>query len=338
MWDNRNHGMALGCILTKRHILGGVLLLSLLLFAGVPARAAQSPGSGQDDTPPSAEDARALSYYHFTMGHHFEEMAGLSRRPDYITRAIEQFKLALQYAPGSHQIAVRLAEAYRRSGRIRDAVQEMQAVLEEDPDRLSAHRVLGRIYFQTLGDSPEHARGRATLGLAIEQYEHVVRLAPEATEDLLTLGRLYRFKNDFASAEETLGRLLDVDPGSEEGMSELAYIYLSRGEHQRAIDLLQGTAVETSSSELLARLAHAYQQKDDLDSAIQIFWSSRSRAPPPIGDRAPDRLHGGGVPKVGEGITECALYLFLGGRALAPECCTKTLGAGDGEPRVYVLD
>ena len=257
--------------MTKSRIFSAFLLSAVLLLTlpfSVPAQTA-----GGDAAPGglTEEEAKARAYYHYTMGHHFEEMAGLSRRPDYLARAIEQFKQALEYEPGSPRITARLAEAYRRSGRIRDAVQETQAILRENPDDLSARRVLGRIYFQTLGDSPENARRRATLGLAIEQYEHIVKLEPDASDDWLTLARLYRFRNDLEKAEEALGRLLDVDPGSEDGMSELAYIFLSRGENQRAINLLQGTAVESSSAELLARLAYAYQQKDDVDSAVEIY-------------------------------------------------------------------
>lgn len=238
----------------------------LLLLATPAALSAQSEGSSG-----TGADSRAKAYYHYAMGHHYEEMAGLSRRRDYLDQSIEQFKLALKYEPGSHKITVRLAEAYRRSGRIRDAVEEMQALLKADPGDLSARRVLGRIYYQTLGDSPESARGRATLPLAVEQYEAIVKLAPDSADDLLTLAKVYRFSGELEKAEQALGRLLDADPGSEDGMSELAYIYLTREDNQQAIDLLQGTAVNSSSTELLARLAFAYQQKGDLESAIQIY-------------------------------------------------------------------
>ena len=251
------------------------VLLPLLLCVLLPAATVGLPAQTQDGdtpaTPARPEATRANAYYHYTMGHHYEEMAGLSRRKDYLDKAIEQFKLALTYEPASHRITVRLAEAYRRSGRIRDAVKEMQAILQDNPENIGARRVLGRIYFQTLGDSPETARGRATLALAVEEYEAIVKLAPDAVEDLLTLAKVYRFSGDLEKAEQTLEQLLDADPGSEDGMSELAYIYLTRGDNQQAIDLLQGTAVNSSSTELLARLAFAYQQREDLDSAIQIY-------------------------------------------------------------------
>ena len=239
----------------------------LVVFSlGVPA---------QEEVPSRIEDllpheVKAQGYYHFTLGYHYEELASRFRRGEYFEKAIAEYKEALRYLPGSSEIVVRLADTYRRAGRIRQAVEETQAILKDDPDNLAAHRLLGRIYFQTLGNAAQ-AQGRATLGLAIEQYRHVIRLAPSDTDALLTLARLHRFNNDLEKAEAALEKLLSVEPASEDGMSELALIYSFRGEHQRAVDLLQGTAVETSSAQLLSRLGQAYEQSEDFESAIQTY-------------------------------------------------------------------
>lgn len=279
MWDNflqakrpgRRHQEANLAKLTNTK--GIFFLLFVLLFPGAALGAQESPASVSpaetEETSP-AED-RGLAYYHYALGHHYEELAGLWRRGEYMQQAIDEFKKALTYAPDASEIVVRLADAYRRSGRIRAAVEEAQGVLKKNPDDLATHRLLGRIYFQTLGGSAEQARGRATLGLAIEEYEQVIRLAPEDSGTLFTLAQLYRFNNQLDKAETTLDSLLGVDPGSEAGMSELALIYSFRGEHQRAVDLLQGTAVETTSAQLLSRLGYAYEQSEDFTSAIQTY-------------------------------------------------------------------
>jgi tetratricopeptide (TPR) repeat protein len=252
----------------------GIFFLLLILLLPGTATYAQEPDTSM---PPelaegtSRTEDRGLAYYHYSLGHHYEELAGLWRRGEYMQQAIDEFKKALEYAPDSSEIVVRLANAYRRSGRIRDAVEEAQGILKKNPDDLATHRLLGRIYFQTLGGSAEQARGRATLGLAIEEYEHIVRLSSEDTDALLTLAQLYRFNNQLEKAETTLDSLLAVAPGSEAGMGELALIYSFRGEHQRAVDLLQGSAVETTSSQLLSRLGYAYEQSEDFTSAIQSY-------------------------------------------------------------------
>src|ERR1700689_5012402 len=44
---------------------------------------------------------RSAAYYHFGLAHMYEEMATNYGRPEYATRAIEEYKLALDADPGS---------------------------------------------------------------------------------------------------------------------------------------------------------------------------------------------------------------------------------------------
>ncbi len=215
--------------------------------------------------------ARARAYYHYTMGHMYEEMAGVFRRSEYTQRAIDEYKQAIQYDPDSLLLTVELAEAYRRSGRIREAVRETQEVLERDPDNLPARRLLGRIYYQTLGDLEEQARSKRTLGLAIEQYQHIARLAPTETRSLLTLARLYRLNNELEKAEATLQQVLEVEPRSQQGRAALATLYSDQGDYQKAIALLEEAGQDSASSELLTSLARAYEKSNQHDKAVDAY-------------------------------------------------------------------
>lgn len=271
----------------KKIIPKGWFLTALVALLGgaLPGLAAQRPGetSGllEPIPPPAVEvqqtETRALAYYHFTLGHMYERLAGQFRRSDYLRRAIEEYEEALKYDPNSSELIVRLAQAYHRSGRIRQAVLETKQVLEENPDDLAAHRLLGRIYYQTLGDLDPDAPPQRTLALAIEEYEHIARLAPDDTESLLVLARLHRMNNDLSSAEATLKKLLAVEPQSENGLAALAQLYSDQGEYQKAIELLQGAADQTPSSRVLASLAYAYEEAGDLDGAIRTYRQALHR-------------------------------------------------------------
>ena len=225
-------------------------------LVGALSAAAQTP-------PPAAspEDARAQAYYHYTLGRLHLELAGDFNRGDHLRRAIDEFKEALQHDPHASEVVVQLAEAYRRSGRIREAVVEARALAEKDPDNIAAHRLLGRIYFQTLGEPESGTVPKETLQLAIQEYEHITRLAPDDDDALLDLARLHRINNDVPNAEATLKRLLEQDPGSEVALAALASIYSESGEYQKAVELLTEATAQAPSSRLLATLAFAYEQE-----------------------------------------------------------------------------
>ena len=230
--------------------------------------------AGAQTAPPAAgaEDARAQAYYHYTLGRLHLELAGDFNRGDHLRRAIDEFKESLKHDPYASEVVVQLAEAYRRSGRIREAVVEARALVEKDPDNIGAHRLLGRIYFQTLGE-PESGGTvpKETLQLAIQEYEHITRLAPDDTDALLDLARLHRINNDVPNAEATLQRLLEQDPGSEVALAALASIYSESGEYQKAVDLLTAATAQAPSSRLLATLAYAYEQAGNHDNAIESY-------------------------------------------------------------------
>ena len=83
----------------------------------------QSPTAPAATTTAAAKQPdRATAYYHFGLAHMYEEMATNYGRPEYATRAIEEYKLALDADPGSKYLNSGLAELYLRTGRVRDAV------------------------------------------------------------------------------------------------------------------------------------------------------------------------------------------------------------------------
>ncbi|MBI2956375.1 MAG: tetratricopeptide repeat protein [Acidobacteria bacterium] len=240
----------------------------LLVILGGPLLAAAASSAPEKD---KQIDARAKAYYHFSLGYLYESLAGNFSRSEYLSKAIEQYKEALKYDPGSAELTVQLAEAYRRSGRIREAVLEAKQLLADDPDNIAAHRLLGRIYFQTLGDLNAPGTPQQTLGLAIEEYEHITRLDPQDAEALLDLARLYRLANDLPKAEAALKKLLAQEPQSEVALAALASIYSDAGDYEKAVKLLAEATSQTDSARLLGSLGYAYEQAGNYENAIQSY-------------------------------------------------------------------
>src|SRR3954447_15015227 len=151
-----------------------------------PADKSKTPDQPKTDKKPD----QAAAYYHFGLAHMYEEMMAMYGRSEFATKAIEEYRLAIENDPSSEYLNAALAELYAKTGRIRDAVTEAQEIIRRDPNNLDARKLLGRIYLRTLGDMQSGSQSQDMLRLAIEQYEQITRLEPNNIENHLLLGRL----------------------------------------------------------------------------------------------------------------------------------------------------
>jgi tetratricopeptide (TPR) repeat protein len=227
-------------------------------------------GSGPSQSSPRKVD-RSAAYYHYTLAHMYEEQVTVYGRSDLASKAIEEYRLAIEADPSSEFLNAGLAELYVKTGRIRDAVLEAQDIIKRDPKNLEAHKLLGRIYLRSLGDMPGGNGSDNVLKLAIDQYEEIVKLEPDSVDDHLLLGRLYRLGNDMQKAEAELKTAVKLDPGSEEAVTTLAMLYTDEGDTAHALQVLSAVPDAARSAKLYAALGAAYEQRKDYKSAIDAF-------------------------------------------------------------------
>jgi len=233
-----------------------------------PAQAA----STQKATKPGAQNPnRSAAYYHYSMAHIYEELVSVYGRSDLATKAIEEYRLAIQNDPGSEFLNSGLAELYAKTGRIRDAVLEAQEILKRDPKNLDARKLLGRIYLRSLGDMQAGSQSQNVLKLAVEQYEQIVKLEPNNVEDHLLLGRLYRLSNEMLKAESEFKTAIKLQPDSEEAITTLAYLYNEEGDSKRAIQTLNSTPEGDRSAKLYSAMGYTYEEQKDYQNAITSY-------------------------------------------------------------------
>ena len=255
--------------------------LYLLLFALLAPVAASI---GQTTTPASPSDIgkvpapaprkvdRAAAYYHYALGHMYEDQVATYGRSDYALKAIEEYRLAIEADPYSEYLTSSLAELYAKTGRIRDAVLEAQDILKRDPNNLEAHKLLGRIYLRSLGDMQSSNNGSGNvLKLAIEQYEQIIKLEPDSVDDRLLLGRLYRLNNDLQKAENEFQTAVKLQPDSEEAVTTLAYLYNEEGDSARATKVLTAVPDAARSAKLYSALGYTYEQEKQYKEAIEAY-------------------------------------------------------------------
>ena len=265
-----------------------VLLLASLPILAQTAPAAKPAPPAQDSTAAqtvpshkskiaetvpkqSKQPDKAAAYYHYAMAHMYEELVAMYGRPEYANRAIDEYRLAIENDPSSEYLNSGLAELYAKTGRIKDAVIEAQDIVKRDPNNLEARKLLGRIYLRSLPDSQVGPQSQEILKKAIEQYEAISRLEPKSVEDHVLLGRLYRLNNDLVKAENEFKTAVALDPGSEEALTTLAYLYNEEGDSARAAQVLNTVPDSQRSSKLYSALGYTYEQQKDYKNAVAAY-------------------------------------------------------------------
>src|SRR5271170_6286312 len=229
-------------------------------------KATSTPGAASAPTPD-----RAAAYYHYALAHDYEEMATNYGRSEYATRAVEEYKLALNADPSSQFLNNGLAELYFKTGKIKDAIVAAQDLLKKDPNNLDAHKLLGRIYLRSLGDGQAGGPSGQVLQLAIAEYTKIVALEPDNIEDRLLLGQLYSVNHESAKAEEQFKAAQKIDPSSEEVVLNLARLYSEQGDTARAIEVLNAIPEDDQTPRTEFALGGAYDQIKEPKKAIAAY-------------------------------------------------------------------
>ncbi|MCU1297349.1 MAG: Tetratricopeptide repeat protein, partial [Acidobacteriaceae bacterium] len=245
---------------------------SLVFVAATGFAQAAAPADSKPATQsPVHKTDRAAAYYHYTLAHMYEDQFGVSNRAELASKAISEYRLAIDADPTSEYLTAGLAELYFRTGRIRDAVLQAQDILKGNPNDLEAHKLLGRIYLRSMGDMQAGNGTDNILKLAIEQYQQIVKLEPDSTDDHLLLGRLYALNNDLQKAEAEYKLAVKLQPDSEEAITTLALLYNQEGDSTRAAQTLSSVPDAARSAKLYSALGATYEQQKDYSKAIDAY-------------------------------------------------------------------
>ena len=226
---------------------------------------------------------RAQAYYHVALADIDEDEAAESGRPELESRAIEEYKLALNADPGSPELNDGLAELYFNSGRVHDAEVTARALLKTTPDDVEAHKLLGRIYLRQLGESQNGVSSASPAGnvldLAIGEFEQIVALQPKNVEDRMVLGQLYTVKHEPEKAEKEFKSAQAIEPESEEVVLNLARLYAESGDLQHAAKVIEAVPESDRTAKMELALGAAYDQLKRPKDAIAAYQRADDMEP-----------------------------------------------------------
>jgi tetratricopeptide (TPR) repeat protein len=244
-------------------------------LAGAQTQAVPNQQPNTIKLPPPTKQATSLkasAYYHFSLGHLYEEMAATyGNRSDYVNKAIDNFRLAMKEDPSASFLVEDIAELYRISGRIREAVEEAQTALKANPDDLNARRVLAHIYAQQIGDAQANHIDEGMARRAVEQYKVITEKDPKDVESLVMLGRLDRVLGDSVDAEAAFKKAIEADADNEDAVMGLAGVYSDRGDMKGASALLEKLTQKDPSPRGLITLASSYEGMKEYSLAADTY-------------------------------------------------------------------
>ncbi len=253
-------------------------LAPVAVWAAPRPESPQDPGkqaSGNAALPAATKQAsspKAAAYYHYSLGHMYEELAATyGNRSDYVNKAIDNYRLALKEDPSASFLVEDIAELYRVSGRIREAVEEAQNALKTNPDDLNARRVLAHIYTQQIGDAQANHIDEGMARRAVEQYKMITDKDPKDVDSLVMLGRLDRVLDNSVDAEASFKKVLAMEPDNEDAVTGLASIYSDRGDARTAADLLDKLTKKNPSARAYVTLANNYESMHEYALAADAY-------------------------------------------------------------------
>ncbi len=243
------------------------LSVCFLLAASMTTASVQAPQAAR-----AAAPDRAAAYYHAALGHLYAELAAqFGGRGEYIQKAIENYRLAVQNDPESPALAEELAELYVQSGQIRSAVAEFEEAVRRNPGDVNSRRILGRLYTARIREGQSTRMNEDMLKQAIAQYEKVAELAPQDKETWLMLGRLYKLVQNSPASERAFKKVLELDETSEDALTGLAMVYSDLGDTASASRMLKRVAEKNPSMRTLLALASAYEQLRQYREAAETY-------------------------------------------------------------------
>src|SRR6476646_141092 len=247
---------------------GGSMRKALLMSAigcviGSATLWAQAPAGGA-----APKIDKASSYYHYALAHMYAEQASMfGNRGDFVNKAIENYKEAIKADPSTPMLSEELSDLYVQSGRLREAQSDAEEVLKQNPNDLTAHRLLARIFTRLVGDGQQNKIDEAMLRRAIDQYQKITAIDPKDVEAWLMLARLQKVSDNSVDAEKAYQKVMAIDPANEDALSGLALVYSDLGDNRKAAELLKYLTDKNPSARGLHALAAAYEQMREFDLA-----------------------------------------------------------------------
>jgi tetratricopeptide (TPR) repeat protein len=220
----------------------------------------------------ATEVNRAEAYYQYTLAHLYSNLAAEAiNGGEYVNDAITAYKAAIAADPRVGLFADELSILYVRYNRMAQGRSEAEEAIRKNPNDVTAHRILARIFAQLLVSGPNQSVDPVMLKRATEEYQKITELDPNDIDAWVFLGRLQHASQDASGAARSFEKALALDDKNEDALMGRAQLYAEAGETQRATEMLERAAQADPSAALWTQVAGNYEELREWELAAEAI-------------------------------------------------------------------
>jgi len=191
---------------------------------------------------------------------------------------------------------------FHQSGQLHLAEQKAKKLLDEFPQELILHNILGvtqeaQKKFKEAADSyrnalkiqPQFAEMHFNLGSvlyqlgdnqsAIQHYQKAIQIKPDLVVAYFNLGIAYQNQSQFDKALSAYQKAIDLEPGFYEAHGNKGAVYLLQGDFDQAIHSFQQSLNIQDHPRGHFNLGNAYRNQGYLEKAIQSYRKAIAMSP-----------------------------------------------------------
>lgn len=138
--------------------------------------------------------------------------------------ALQYLNSAIEDDPSYYECLEPIAKLHLEAGRLEEAKKALNEGLEADPGNINMHHMLGLVYSKEL-----------SWKAAIEEWETVLKLAPNTDDTLRELGWAFNMSGDYENAVTSLKKAIDMNPNNLQARIDLGAVFMSNLKFEEAI-------------------------------------------------------------------------------------------------------
>lgn len=191
------------------------------------------------------------------------------RRSGKIDQAIDAYNRALDIQSDLPEVFYNLGIAYMKRGMNEEAVDKYKKAISLKPHYAQAYSNLGFLYLE-LG----------LVDFALDEVRKALNIYPELAEALTTLGAALIAKGEYGEAEAASLKALEIDPGLSGIYNNLGSISMKKNRIEEAIrEYKHALEINPSYAQAHYNLGRAYLVKGKTDESVDYFQQAISLKP-----------------------------------------------------------
>ncbi len=163
----------------------------------------------------------ATSSYLIASAQHTIEQAQAFKKEGKIPQAIEAYKQAIELSPNDAAVHGELGMLYAEQETFDEAIEHLRTAIQLQPDNINTHFQLG-IIFCKIGRMQE----------AIAEYQYVLKKHPNVLSALYNIGYTLKHAGCVDKAIDVFNIVITKNPEYEAARLALAFAYLSKGDYR----------------------------------------------------------------------------------------------------------